>query len=210
MKCDEFLSAMETGGFIQRMRARHHAGRCRRCASEHAAFVAAMRQWATPEPLSPDAKRLWQQAAIEVESRPARGKAWKLATAGAVAGVSLTLICALWVLQRANKRPAPSSEPTVASRGSRHPGVHQPVVRLQVSEPAIARREARHLSPITIEQINPSQGLAHLSNEVLQLSAELKELQQRIEKKQVQNQIAATLERFGEPPSLPQSRGVRQ
>jgi hypothetical protein len=145
-----------------------------------------MRQWATPEPLSPDAKRLWRQAAVEVESRPARGKAWKLATAGTLAGVSLIVICALLVLQRANKPPASSSKPTVAPR------------------------ESRHLSPITVEQISPSQGLAYLSNEVVQLSAELEELQQRIEKKQVQNQITATLERFGEPPSPPQNRGVRQ
>jgi len=177
MKCDEFLSAMETGGLVRRMRARRHAARCQRCAAEYAAFAEAVREWATPEPLSPQTKTLWRQAAVEVTARPARGKAWKLATAAAVAGVCLIVICLLGVFHNVNKSPVPSSPPTVA------------------------RHESRHVSPITVEQINPSQGLAYLSNEVERFNVELKELQQRIEKKQLQSQIAATLERLGKPPS---------
>ena len=33
MKCDHFLAALETGGFVERMQARRHAARCPRCAA---------------------------------------------------------------------------------------------------------------------------------------------------------------------------------
>ena len=107
MKCDEFLSAMETGGFVQRLKARCHAARCQRCASEQAAFADAMQRWAAPEPLSPHAERLWRQAAGEATARPARGNAWKLATAGAVAGVCLIVICLLAVSQHIQQFTSP-------------------------------------------------------------------------------------------------------
>jgi hypothetical protein len=177
MKCDEFLSALETGGLVQRLKARCHAARCRRCASQRAKFADAMQRWALPEPLSPHAERLWRQAAGEPAAPPARGNVWKLVTAGAVSGICLIVICLLGIFQYTKKSSVSTPQRTVA------------------------RNESRHVGPITVEQINPAEGLAYLSNDVERLNVELKELRQRIEKKQVQSQITTTLERFGEPPS---------
>jgi len=177
MKCDEFLSALETGGLVQRLKARCHATRCRRCASQRAAFADAMQRWAVPKPLSPHAERLWRQAAGVATAPPSRGNAWKLATAGAVAMVCLVVVFLLAIFQYINNSPTPASQPIVA------------------------RNESRRLSPITVEEIDPSEGLAYQADEVRRLNVELKSLQQMIEKKSVQRQIAAAIKRFGEPPS---------
>ena len=177
MKCDEFLSALETGGLVQRLKARCHAARCRRCASQRSAFADAMQRWAVPEPLSPHAERLWRQAAGEAAARPVCGNVRKLATAGAVAAACLAVVCLLAVSWHIHNRPTTESQQIAAGN------------------------ESRCFSPITIEDIDPSEGHAYLADEVRRLDVELKSLQQVIEKKSVQNQIAATLQRFGEPPS---------
>jgi len=106
-----------------------------------------------------------------------RGFAWNLVTAGAIAGICLVVVFLLAIFQYINNSPTPASQPTVA------------------------RNESRSLSPTTVEEIDPSEGLAYQADKVRRLDIELKSLQQVIEKKSVQRQIAATLERFGEPPS---------
>ena len=177
MNCNNFLPALETGGFVRRIQARRHAARCPRCAAVHAALAAAKRQLAAAEPLSPRAERLWRQAVGEATVRPARGNAWKMVTAGAVSVVCLVMVFLLAISKYINNSPTPASQPTVA------------------------RNESRSLSPITVEEIDTTEGLAYQADEVRRLDVELKSLQQVIEKKSVQRQIAAVLERFGEPPS---------
>ena len=130
-----------------------------------------------PEPLSPHAERLRRQAAGEATTRPAHGNAWKLVTAGAVAAVCLVVLFLLAMSQYINNSPTPASQPTVA------------------------QNETRHLSLITVEEIDPSEGSAYLADEVRRLDVELKSLQQTIEKKSVQRQIVAVLRPFGEAPS---------
>jgi hypothetical protein len=175
MKCDEFLVAMETGGFLARLRARHHAAGCPRCAAEYAAFSAAMREWAVAEPLSAEARTLWLQAAVELETRPVRQRARKLATAVAIAAATLIAIGTVWMFRHNSGSPAVSPQQ------------------------GVARRDSRHLSPITVERIRADGGQAILSSEVEQLDAELKVLRRKVEKRQIENQIAAALVRFGEP-----------
>jgi hypothetical protein len=175
MRCDEFLLAIETGGFLTRIRARRHAAGCRRCAAEYAVFSAAMREWAAVEPLSAEAKKRWLAVAVEPERPPLRRDARKTLMAGAVAGACLIVICAIWAFRRVDESPARSAAQNDA------------------------RRETRHLSPITIERIGPAKGQAILSSEIGRLDDELKELRRKIEEKRVQNQIVAALARFDEP-----------
>jgi hypothetical protein len=177
MKCDDFLPALETGGLVQRLKARCHAARCRRCASQRAAFADAMQRWAVAEPLSPRAESLWRQAAGAAAARPGRGNAWKLATAGAIAAACLAVACLLAVSWHIHNSPIAGPQRIAAGN------------------------EIRRLGPVTVEEIDPSEGSAYLADEVRRLQVELKSLQQAIEKKSAQRQIAAALKRFGEPPS---------
>jgi len=66
MKCDDFLPAMETGGFLQRIRARCHAACCPKCAAVHAAFAVVKRQLAAPSPISAPMRQRWGQTLDEV------------------------------------------------------------------------------------------------------------------------------------------------
>ncbi len=184
MNCDNFMLASETGGFVRRWQARRHAARCPRCAAVRAAFAETKRRLATPEPLSHDVRQSWKRAADKATARPARRQAWKAVAVGAVVAVSLLLV--FLVISRHDHSPTPPSQPTVAGN------------------------ESRSLSPITVEEIDPSRGLVYLSGEVQRLDVELKTLRERIEKDKVQRQIAATLENFGGPRRPSQNRGVPQ
>jgi hypothetical protein len=66
MKCDDFLPAMETGGSLQRIRARIHAAWCPKCAAVLAAFAAVKRQLATPSAISLQMRQTWDKSLDEI------------------------------------------------------------------------------------------------------------------------------------------------
>jgi hypothetical protein len=177
MKCDDFLPSLETGGFWRRWRVRRHAVRCPRCAAIRTSFGKAMAGWAAAEPLAPRARKLWKLAAEENVHRPApRHIPRRAAVAfGTVAGV--LLLFAVAMMQKHVVSPQPKTE----------------VVRDVVRQSG----ESRELGPITVEEIDPAQGLSRLAADVEQLDADMRAIRRKAERLDTQQQIAVTLERFG-------------
>lgn len=71
MKCDDFLSSLETGGLVRRWLARRHAARCPRCAQAAAALEQLKRSLAENAALTRGQRQRWLQAAGEPAMAPA-------------------------------------------------------------------------------------------------------------------------------------------
>jgi len=177
MNCDDFLPSMETGGLVRRMRARRHAARCRRCAAVYAAFVSATQQWASPEPLSPCARHLWEQAAGELAVGPFRWRRWMPLAAG-LAAACVVLLAVAMVLRKGFIAPPPRE---VAPRPSEVPAAPIP----------------QRLAGDVIEQLDPAEELSRLAAAARQLDAQLQRLRHEAERIDAQRQLAVTLDRFG-------------
>ena len=171
MNCDSFLPALETGGFVQRMLARCHAARCPRCAGVQAAFTATKQRLAAAEPLSLRARQLWERAAGEVDLRPSTRRVWMSAAAGL--GVATCILLVVVAIATRPKSIAPNGRPDVVR-----------------SVPGSLDRQV-------IEEVSSADGMARLVEAVDQLRAELQRLQHRAERLDAQQQITATLDRFG-------------
>ena len=103
MKCDDFLSALETGGSYRRWQARRHAARCPQCAAVQKAFDEAMGHWAAAEPLAPRARQAWTHAAEEIILRPGRRKVPRRVAAGfGVAACALLFFLVMMVRKEAS------------------------------------------------------------------------------------------------------------
>jgi hypothetical protein len=70
MKCDDFLHALETGGWIQRFRARRHAANCPKCAAAQANLAEFKAQLSAVQPLSPRQCQLWKLSAPRPSPEP--------------------------------------------------------------------------------------------------------------------------------------------
>jgi hypothetical protein len=176
MKCDDFLPALETGGFWRRWQARRHATRCSRCAALRTTFDQAIGTWATAEPLAPRARQAWMQAAVESIHRPTRTRILRRAAAGFAVAACLVLALLIAVTRKDVAPPRPEIQ--IAEENAGQPG------------------ETRELGPITVEPIDPTQGLSRLAADVERLDAELQTLRRKAERLDCQQQIAATLEGF--------------
>jgi hypothetical protein len=103
MNCDEFLPALETGGFFRRRAARRHAARCSACAQTLAAWRALKHGLTAAPPLTGRQRDLWTSVAQPRQVRPranyTRGRA-ALAVAAAV-----LLAVSWWSLRSYNPRP---------------------------------------------------------------------------------------------------------
>ena len=173
MNCDDFLPALETGGLVRGMLARRHAARCPRCAAVGAAFRAAKQQLAAPEPLSPRARQLWEQAAGE-PTLPSSGRRRWIAAAAAglavAASIGALLLIADWSARKRSVAP-------------------QPV-------PRVARLIPEPRTTTTVEEIDPGKELARLAAAVERLERDLETLRHQAERLDARQQIAVTLDRF--------------
>jgi hypothetical protein len=168
MKCDDFLPALETGGFLRRLQARGHAAGCRRCAAVHAAWTAAKRQLAIAEPLSPRTRQLWQRAVSERCVQPETRRTGTVAAW--LAGATCVLAFLTGVAVRQDFFP-PGSIPGGTD----------------VNSPPEAE---------VVGEINSPTELSGLTAAVDRLDAELQGLQRLAERENAQQQIAATLRQF--------------
>lgn len=103
MNCDDFLPALETGGCLRRWQARRHAARCSRCAAVYEVFTTMKQKLAVPEPLSPRARKLWEQAADASVMQPSGRRLWMPLGAGLAAAACLMLFVVQWAV-----RPEPA------------------------------------------------------------------------------------------------------
>jgi hypothetical protein len=113
MKCDEFLIAMETGGFYRRMRARRHAASCPACGRILESFSVAKEGLVTHDPLSAHLRKLWERAAVETASPRWAIPWWAKLAGGLVATAVVVLVIKVGVI----KKPATSSVPQMAAEG---------------------------------------------------------------------------------------------
>src|SRR5207244_1920411 len=80
MTCDDFLPALETGGFFERAAARRHAAHCPACARVFAAWQELQRELASAPPLSDRERALWTSAAQPGRVRPRTNRLRQAAT----------------------------------------------------------------------------------------------------------------------------------
>lgn len=114
MRCEELLAALETGGPAQRRRARRHVRACPRCAAALAAFEALKHELRTAEPLSADARRVWERASAAAYAAPARrvGRRVWVSAAVAVAACVVLVIVAKWMGKTPQDDFGPGPVPT--------------------------------------------------------------------------------------------------
>jgi len=96
MKCDECLTALESGNPWQRRAARRHTANCPACAEAVASLTAFERELATIEPLPPAQRQRWLSIAA---SEPAKRRfaAPAYLTVGGVAAAAVLAALAFWL-----------------------------------------------------------------------------------------------------------------
>jgi len=150
MKCEDFLPDLETGSPWRRMQARRHAVRCPRCAAVYAALTAAKARLATPEPVSPRARELWNRAARSTVTVPDRRRRWVPAVACLVTAACLLIIFVgpdLWVRPNGNLMVNTGRSP-----------------------------DSIVTSPVTVSELDPVSDLSQLDDAASQLDAQLNSL----------------------------------
>ena len=95
MKCEDFVTAHETGSAVTRLRARLHARHCPQCATMQHRLSVLRNALAAPVDLTPCHRRVWERAAIDTAPAPARS--WFTGPQLALAG-SLSLAAAVVVV----------------------------------------------------------------------------------------------------------------
>jgi hypothetical protein len=94
MKCEDFVTAHETGSAVTRLRARLHARHCPQCATMQHRLSELRHVLGSPMDLTPYHRRVWERVAIDTAPAPARS--WFTGPQLALAG-SLTLAAAVVV-----------------------------------------------------------------------------------------------------------------
>jgi hypothetical protein len=150
MTCDDFLPALETGGWLRRAAARRHAAGCPACARTLAAWQALKRDLADAPLLSARQRALWTSAARSGAVRP-RARGMRRAVDFAIAAALLLLATYLVVLgrrgreQKAVDQPRPTSDIVVvaispASIAAEVSPLEQRLARLEIELAALSRR----------------------------------------------------------------------
>jgi hypothetical protein len=70
MKCDDFISSLETGSALSRLRARLHARRCPKCAATRNWLSQVQSRLATSAEITPFHRRVWEHAAVDNAPQP--------------------------------------------------------------------------------------------------------------------------------------------
>ena len=184
MRCEDFLSSLETGGFVKRLLARRHAARCRRCTEAAAAIERLTQELAKSEPLTRELRQCWVQAASGVQQaangpqRDARKlrdqpfvmRQWPKLAVAAAAAAAVVLAIVLWP-KSGDER---STEPPNWSPGP----------------------EAS-VSAIRTVQVEPADALARLDAEIANAEAEIAALIDRVERMQASRQAGELLAAYG-------------
>jgi hypothetical protein len=167
MKCEEFLIAMESGGWLRRRMAAHHAASCPDCAAAHRVWLEMKRQMGEPEPLLDRERRLWERAAGEarVSARARDIWPWAIAGVAAMCLVLITLKLTVWDV----KKP---------------PGDRE-IVKV---DPAP--------SPPDVVVVDAREELDRLGASTKELEAELGELRKQAQRMDAQRQVAMVIEKF--------------
>lgn len=172
MNCDQFLANLETGGLLQRMRARRHIRRCPHCARVYATLTDLKRQLASTEELSPELRRLWEQAATNDEPRtPLHASRRRNRIVVAIAASAACLLIGSWFAIRS---PAPKQSLIQTVEVPARPTAPQGVT------PAAAGAAE----------------LKDLSAAVDRLEVELVELRKVAERRDIEGKVAVVLKRF--------------
>ena len=103
MNCDEFLPALETGGFFRRRAACRHAARCSACAHTLAAWRALKHELTAAPPLNGRQRDLWTSVARPGQVRPRANYTGRRAALAVAAAV--LLMVSWWSLRSPNPRP---------------------------------------------------------------------------------------------------------
>jgi hypothetical protein len=168
MTCDDFLPALETGGYFRRAAAKRHAAACPACARSLAAWEALKRELAAAPALTPRERDLWTAAAGTAAGRP-RVRRLRRAVDFAIAASLLGLATYLFLHSR--KPDGNTEAPPRASS--------TPVVIVTAVSPASVAIE---LSP--------------LEQRLARLEAELATLSQRAELADLRRQAATLLDEY--------------
>jgi hypothetical protein len=96
MKCDDFISAYETGSALRRLRARLHARRCPKCAATRDWLCQVRSGLIETAELTPFHRRVWERAAVDDGPRPVLRSAvaprWAIAGGATLAAVVVIAI----------------------------------------------------------------------------------------------------------------------
>jgi hypothetical protein len=173
MKCDNFLTFLETGSPLARLEARVHAWRCATCAATHKRLIALREELTRPDTLTPFHRRFWERTALETRAEPKwQSFVWpRLAVAGGLAAV---VVLCFSVFSRWHNDPA-----------------NRQVVTSDIKQSSNVQ---------TISLVVPPRELAALENELMQVSADLDRLAEQatmIEVRQVIGELTATYRPLG-------------
>jgi hypothetical protein len=166
MNCDDFLPALETGGYFRRAAARRHAAGCPTCARTLAAWEALKHELADAPPLTGRERELWTTAERPGEVRP-QVRRMRRAVDFAIAASLLVLATCLFLLSRRGQdiaNPPPPSDTQVV------------------------------VTPITPEGVAAE--LSPLERRLARLEAELAALSQRAELADLRQQAATLLDEY--------------
>src|SRR4051812_8838267 len=102
MNCDNFLSALETGGFFQHLAARRHVANCPACARALAGWTALKHELAAAPPLTDRQRKLWTSVARPNILQP---RTRYLGRVAAVAVAACVVFVLFWVFHGRNLPP---------------------------------------------------------------------------------------------------------
>jgi hypothetical protein len=166
MKCEDFLTRLETGGPLQRAAARRHAATCAECAAALAGLNAMKRQLTIVEPLSPRDKQLWARAS---EDAAAARSNWRLAfpLAAGMAGAAIVVLLLInLAIHWHVAKPGPGQ-----------------VAHIDQSRP-------------TVETFDPSVELSRLDVDARNLDQKLADLRQRAQRRDAQREVAMVYQHY--------------
>lgn len=169
MKCDEFLTSLETGGILRRWLARRHAGQCPRCAQAAAGLEQLKCGLSDAAPLTRAERQRWLQAAGEPRSLPASRFRWPLLAGAAALAAMLVVAVTIHLDRREPKKisQGPISPPTA-------PGLRRPT------------------------RLDPAQEFARLNGELDRAETEIGSLLQRAELLQASQQATQMLAQYSQ------------
>jgi hypothetical protein len=179
MKCDDFLPALETGGFFRRWIARRHARRCGNCTAALAMLDGVKEALAPPSGksgLPAHLRRRWM-AVAQTEASPAEpspavyrigpGTIW-LKRAAALAAIVLLVLVPLLIYK---------------FHGRATPVVPGPMVM----------KDRITVFPITLTQVDRAAELAQLDTEIVQLQTNVRSLIKSAERLEARQRLALVL-----------------
>lgn len=170
MKCDDFISAYETGSALTRLRAGLHASRCPKCAATRDWLRQVQSGLVEPAELTPFHRRVWDRAAVGDAPQPAwqRRTGPRLAIAGGLA-IAAAIVVTL-VLSSPRNEGAPDEE-----------------IARNVPRPVAPNTKTRSLQVPAAEIKELEQGLDQLAMDLNRLAEEA----ERLEALRALNNLAA-------------------